>query len=136
MERLALVQGHAVSRSDLISVLILLSLPGVAVPELAVALVAAGEGVGALVDLQARRVVEHAVGLARPPVRLVVLLRAQVAGPGGGSEVILRLMVGSRVEHGAGAVAAATNLHGIIFLRDQLRVKSEEKVKPLISPAI
>ena len=132
MEGLRLVEAVAVRGSVLISVLILLSPPGVAVPELAVALVAASKGVGALLDLQAGRVLEHTSSVASSPVGLVVLLRAQVAGPSGGRGVVVRLVVAGRVEHGAGSVAAAAHFHGDILLGDQLGVGSVNKVKPMI----
>ena len=124
MEGLRLVEAVAVRGSVLISVLILLSPPGVAVPELAVALVAAGHRVGALVDLQLGAVLEGERAVARPPVRLVVDLRAQVARPSCRRKVVFGLVVGCCVEHGAGAVATAADLHGLVVLRDQLGVET------------
>ena len=102
---------------------VLLGLPVGAVPELAVTLVAAGHGVGALVDLQLGRVLEGNAAVTAPPVRLVVLLRAQVTGASRSRKVVLRLMISCSVEHGASAVAARAHLHRLVILWNQLRIE-------------
>lgn len=124
VEGLLLIEIVPVSRAVHVSVEVLLCLPGGAVPELAVALVAAGHRVGALVDLQLGAVLEGERAVARPPVRLVVDLRAQVARPSCRRKVVFGLVVGCCVEHGAGAVATAADLHGLVVLRDQLGVET------------
>ena len=127
MEGLWLVEIVAVGGSNLISVLILLSTPALAVVELTVALVAADVRVGALGDNQASCIVEGVANRAIPPVRLVMFFGAQVASPGGSGEVVLGLVVGSSVEHGAGAVAATAHLHTLVVLGDALSVPSTQK---------
>lgn len=127
VERLWLVEIVAVGGSNLISVLILLSAPALAVVELAVTLVAADVRVGALGDNQASCVVEGVADRTIPPVWLVMFFGAQVAGPGGSSVVVLWLVVGSSVEHGAGTVAAAAHLHRLVVLGDALGVPSAQK---------
>ena len=126
VEGLLLVEIVPVSRAVHVSVEVLLCLPGGAVPELAVALVAAGHRVGTLVDLQLRTVLERQRAVTRPPVRLVVDLRAQIAGSRSCRKVVLGLVVRCCVEHGAGAVATAANLHGLVVLRDQLGVETRK----------
>lgn len=127
MERLWLVEVVAVGGSNLISVLILLSTPAFAVVKLAVALVAADVRVGALGDNQASCIVEGVADRAIPPVRLVMFFGAHVAGPGGSGVVVLWLVVGSSVEHGAGAVSAAARLHRLVVLGDLLVIPSVQK---------
>ena len=107
---------------------VLLGLPVGAVPELTVTLVAAGHGVGSLVDLQLGGVLEGCAAVTAPPVRLVVLLWTQVASPSRGREVVLRLMISCRVEHGASAVTARAHLHRLVVPRNQLRIE------PITSP--
>ena len=124
VEWFRLVKVIAVRGPHLVSVLVLLSFPGGAVPELAVALVAAGHRVGTLVDLQLRTVLERQRAITRPPVRLVVDLRAQVARPRRCRKVVLGLVIGCCVEHGAGAVATAAHFHALVVLRDQLGVET------------
>ena len=124
VEGLLLIEIVPVSRAVHVSVEVLLGLPGGAVPELAVALVAAGHRVGTLVDLQLRTVLERQRAITRPPVRLVVDLRAQVARPRRCRKVVLGLVVGCCVEHGAGAVATAAHFHALVVLRDQLGVEA------------
>jgi len=128
VERLRLVETVTVRSSVLVSVQILFSFPGVTVPELAVALVATREGVGALSDLKPGGVLEDARVLASSPVGAIVDLGAQVAGPSGRRRVVIRLVVARRVEHRAGAVAATAHLHRDVLLRDHLRVESGSRV--------
>ena len=54
-------------------------------------------------------------------------LGAEVAGPGRGGVVVLRLMVASSVEHGAGTVTAAPDFHADVLLGDQSGIESEIK---------
>lgn len=126
VERLRLVEVVPVGGPNLVSVGILLGLPGGAVPELAVALVARGEGVGALVDLELRAVLERNCVVTVPPVGAVVLRRAQVGRARGRREVVERLVVRGRVEHRARAVAAGADLEGLVVPRDQLLVESKQ----------
>lgn len=78
---------------------------------MAVALVATSQGVGALLDLELGRVFEHARVVACSPVGFVMGLGAEVARPGRGRVVVLRLVVRSSVKHGTGAKASAPRLH-------------------------
>ena len=84
---------------------VLLSLPVGAIPELTVTLVAAGHGIGALVDLQLGGVFEGDGTVTASPIRLVMLLWAQVAGTRRCRKVVLWLMIRCSIEHGACAVA-------------------------------
>lgn len=131
VERLSLVEVVSVGRPVHVSVKILLSLPGGAVPQLTVTFITAGNCVRPLVDLQLGRVLECDLVVTAAPVGLVVAVGAQVARTRRRRGVVLRLMVGSGVEHSARAVPAAANLHSLVVPRDQLRVEPiEERWSP------
>ena len=124
MEGLRLVERVSVCGAVLVSVQVLLSLPGRAIPQLTVTLVAAVHCVGPAMDLQLGGVFEGRSRLAAPPVGAVVCLGAEVAGAGGRGGVVLGLMVPGSVKHCASSVTAAPHLHGHVLLRDQLGVES------------
>lgn len=134
MEGLRLVKAVAVRSPVLVSVQVLLGLPGVTIPELTVAFVAARMVVGALSNLQLGGVLKDADIVARPKVRFVVLLGAEVARPGRGHRIVIRLVVSSCVEHGAGTKATASDLHRDILFRNQrgIETSSSEVVRGLV----
>ena len=124
MEGLGLVETVTIGSPVLISVQVLLSGPCGAIPELAIALVAADKAVSALVHEQLGRVLEERALLARAPVGLVVDGRAQVARPRRRCEVVFRLRVGRRLWHRARAVTAAAHLKRGVVPWDQPRVEA------------
>ena len=111
VERFGLVEVVAVGSPDLVRPLVLLCSPGGAVPGLTIALITTMKVVRLVLHLQLGRSLEDDTRVTAPPVRLIVLLGWVEAGTHGGRAVVLRLMVLSRVEHGAGAVAATPDLH-------------------------
>ena len=124
VEGLGLVKAVTVRSSELIGVLVLLSLPGGTIPELAIALVATLHGVRASVHLELSSAAEVSCSVTGAPVRLVVNLWVVEASTSGGHEVVLGLMVLGSVEHGASAIPSATDFHGRIILWNQLGIES------------
>ena len=103
-----------------------LSGPSSSIPLLAVALVATGASVGAISHLKLVGVIKDNGCGASTPVRLVVDGWLEEAGSGSGGGVVLWLMVGSSVEHGTGAISAASDLHGDVLLGDELGIESTQ----------
>ena len=124
VERLGLVERVSVCGAVLVGVKVLLSLPARAIPQLTVTLVPAVHCVGPAVDLQLGGILEGRSWLSAPPVGAVVLLGAEVAGAGGRGSIVIGLVVPGSVEHCASSVTAASHLHTLVLLRDQLCVKS------------
>ena len=124
VERFLLVEVVSVGSAIHVWVEVLLSLPVGAIPELTVTLVAAGHGIGALVDLQLGGVFEGDGTVTASPIRLVMLLWAQVAGTRRCRKVVLWLMIRCSIEHGACAVATRAYLHRLVILWNQLRIES------------
>lgn len=129
VEGLRLIEVVTVRSPVLVSVQVLLCLPGGAVPELAVALVATGKRLGALVHLELGRVLKQGALLTCAPVGLVVDGGAQVARPCRRREVVLWLRVGGRVGHGTRSVTTAAHFQRGIVLRDQRRVEPNQGMK-------
>ena len=124
VEGLRLVHRLAVRSPELVSVQILLSPPGGAIPFLAVTAVASRQRVRPLFDLQLGRVLENGVLLTSPEHGVVVCLRAQVAGTGCCRHVICWLHVGRSVKHGSRAVAATPDLHSLVVTRNKFAVEA------------
>ena len=129
-----MVEVVSVGSTEHVSVLVLLSFPGGAVPELTVTLVAAGHGVRAPVHYQFRRVFEYLGTVTTSPVGLVVDLGVVETRTGRCLMIIFGLVVGSGVEHRASSVTATSRLHGLIVFWNQFRVetvKNEENDEEL-----
>lgn len=124
MERLRLIKAVTVRGTVQICVQILFCLPGLPIEQLAIASVATCQRVSAPGYLELSRVFKENVGLSVSEIGAVVYAGAQVGGPRGGGEVVLGLMVGSRVEHSARTIATAPHLHGDVLLRDELGIES------------
>ena len=122
-----LVEVVSVGSAVHVSVQVLLSFPGGAVPELTIALVAAGHGVRASVHYQFRRVFEYLGAVATSPVGLVVDLRVVETRTGRCLMIIFGLVVASGVEHRASSVTATSRLHSLIVLWNQFGVETAKK---------
>ena len=118
VERLVLVEAISVGCSDLVSVLVLLSLPALTIPELPVALIAWGKSVWARLDNQFGWVFEGCVRVSSSVIGFIMSLRAQITGSGSSCEIISRLHVRSSVHHGPGPVAATGSMERTISLWD------------------
>jgi len=110
MEWFVDIEAHSVAGSVLVGVLVLLSLPALTVPKLSVAFIAGGVGVRPLGNDELCTILEGAVGVSASEVGSVVNLWALEACPGGGCEVVDRLVVGSSVHHGSRAVTARSSV--------------------------
>jgi len=104
------IEAHSVAGSVLVSVLVLLSLPAFAVPELSVAFIAGGVRVRPLGNDKLCTILEGAVGISASEVWSVMNLWALEACSGCGCEVVDRLVVGSSVHHGPRAVTARSSV--------------------------
>ena len=124
VEGLRLVEVVAVAGTDLISVLVLLSPPGCAVPGLPVARVATRTGVRLRSNLQLRVVIKGDSSVAGAPDRVVVHLGVEEGVPHGSAVIVLRLEVPGSVLHGPGTVATASHFHGHVVPRNKLPVCS------------
>ena len=124
VEGLGLVEVVAVRRPHLVSVLVLLRLPGRAVPELTIALVTTVHCVGASVCLELLGVAEDSGVVSRAVVRLIVDLWVVEAVTSRRHPVVLGLMVGSRVPHGTGAIPATSHLHRYVLLWNQFGIET------------
>ena len=91
---------------------------------MAIALVATVEVVRFVFDLQLVRSLEDDFGVATPPIRPIMLLRRVEAGAHRRRAIVFGLVVRSRIEHGASAIAATPHLHRQILLRNQLRIET------------
>jgi len=124
VERFVFVEVVPVGGPDLVGVKVLLVDPASAVPQLAVALVAGGLRVSPLVHLELGAVLEGHRVVAVPPVGLVMDAWGLEARASSGARVVLRLVVGSVVEHRAGSITPAVGVQGIVVAWDHGRVKS------------
>jgi len=104
------VEAHSVACSVLISVLILLSLPALAVPQLSVAFIARSVCVRPLRDDKFRTIFKGDVWISTSEVWFIMHGWALEACSGGGREVVTRLMVGSIVHHRPGTVTARSGV--------------------------
>ena len=125
VERFVLVEAVSVGSSDLVSVLVLLSLPALTVPKLPVALIAWSKGVWARLDDQFSWVFEGCVRVSGSVVWLIMSLRAQITGSGSGCEIIYRLHVWSSVHHGPSPITAAGSVERTVSLWDLRWVKTK-----------
>ena len=112
VEGLVCVKAHPIASSVLVSVLVLLSSPVLAIPELSVAFIARGVGVGPLGDDKLCAVFEGAVWVPRSQVGSVMNLWAFEACPGSRCEVVSWLMVGGGIHHGSCAVTTGGGVEG------------------------
>jgi len=124
VEWLLNIEAHPVRSSVLVSVLVLLSSPVLAVPELSVTFIAGRICVRSLGNDQLCAVFKGAVGVPRSQVWSVVHRWALEAGPGSCCEVVNRLMVGSGVHHGSGAVTTRGGVEGCVRAGDLAGVES------------
>ena len=113
-----MVEVVAVEGTDLISVLVLLSLPSRAVPGLPVARVATCTGVRLGSHLELGVVIKGYSCVAGAPDRVVVHLRVEEGVPHGSTVVVFRLEVPGCILHGPGTVATASHFHGHVMLRN------------------
>ena len=118
VERLVLVEAISVGCSDLVSVLVLLSLPALTIPELPIALIAWSKSVWARLHNQLGWVFEGCVRVSSSVVGFIMSLWAQITGSGSSCEIISRLHVWSSVHHGPGPVAATGSMERTISLWD------------------
>ena len=118
VERFVLVEAISVGSSDLVSVLVLLSLPALTIPELPVALITWSKGVWARLYDQFSWVFEGCVRVSGSVVGLIMSFRAQITGSGSGCEIIPRLHVWSSVHHGPGSITATSSVERTVSLRD------------------
>lgn len=123
VEGLGLVEAVTVGSSQLVRVLVLLSLPGRSVPKLAIAFVATHHRVRPTVHLELLGVAEVGCVVPGAPVRLVVDLGVVVAVARRRHPVVLRLVILRRVEHGTSAIPATADLHGLVLLGDQFGIE-------------
>ena len=123
VEWLRLIKVVAVGCSDLVRVLVLLCLPGRAVPQLAIALVPTVHRVRPSVHLQFLSSAKDSCVVSRAIVWFVVDLGVVEARSSRRHPVVLGLVVLRRVEHGARAVPAASDLHRHVLLWNQRRVE-------------
>lgn len=113
-----MVEVVPVARPHLVRVQVLLVDPASAVPELAIALVTTGVGVGPLVHLQLSAVLEGQRVVAVPPVWLVMDSWLDEGGAGGRLRVVPRLVVRGVLEHCARSVTSAISVERSISLWD------------------
>ena len=118
VERFVLVEAISVGSSDLVSVLVLLSLPALTIPELPVALITWSKGVWARLYDQFSWVFEGCVRVSGSVVGLIMSFRAQITGSGSGCEIIPRLHVWSSVHHGPGSITATGSVERTVSLWD------------------
>lgn len=118
VERFVLVEAISVGSSDLVSVLVLLSLPALTIPELPVALITWSKGVWARLYDQFSWVFEGCVRVSGSVVGLIMSFRAQITGSGSGCEIIPRLHVWSSVHHGPGSITATSSVERTVSLWD------------------
>jgi len=104
--------------------LVLLSSPGRAVPELSIAFVATVHSIGASVCLKLCRVAEDGRIVTRAIVWLVVDFRIFEAIASRGHPVVLRLMIGGSIPHSTGTIPATSHLHRNVFLWNQFSVET------------
>ena len=129
MEGLGLVETVAVGGPDLVSVLVLLSSPLGAVPQLGVRSVTGGQLVGGdVLELELGTVLETQLGVAGSPVGFGQARGAVVGSSLGGGEVVLRVVVGSVSHHGGLAISAAGGLQGLVVSWDQSGVETVQAV--------
>ena len=126
MEGLVSIEAHPVGGSVLVGVLVLLSFPVLSVPELSVTFIPGRICVRSLGNDQLCTVFKGAVWVPRSQVWSVVHLWALEAGPGSCCEVIHRLMVGSGVHHGSGAVTTRSGVEGCVRAGDLAGVESRQ----------
>lgn len=124
VEGLGLVELVAVGRPHLVSPLILLSLPGRAVPFLPVARVATLAIVGSFRLLKLRVVVEGDASATCTPVGLVMLSWGHKARTSRRNRVAGRVEVSGVVEICLGAISPASHFEGNVVFGNELGVEA------------
>jgi len=128
MEGLGLVETVSVGGPHLVSVKVLLSLPGRTVPALTIALVATVKRVGTLVRLKLLSGFKDGRVVTGSKIWLVVLLGVEETSTHGGSGIILWLVVLGSVPHGTGAITSASDFHSLVILGNHSGIESTKIV--------
>lgn len=125
VEGLGLVEAVSVSGTDLVSVLVLLSLPLSTVPQLSVRAITGSQLVGGnVLELELGTVLKSEVRVSVSPVGLGLGVGGRKGSSSGGCEVVKRVVVGSVSHHSGSTVSTASSLEGIIVTGNQSLVKA------------
>lgn len=124
VEGLGLVEVVAVSRTNLVRVLVLLSSPASAVPKLTVTLVARDQIVGPRLDFKLGHLFKCHVWGAVTEIGFVVNIWVLEACSRRGRVVVDRSHVGRSLHLSASTKSAACRVQRAVLSRDQLVVKS------------